>query len=258
MHDETEGLRRPPEWEFWFGVAFFIATLMLAAYLSYGVMGMWRDSGALPVQQLLIHGERRFVSDDEVKQKLLAQGALPSLTQLNVDWVRQQLKELPWVDEVAVRKEWPAQLHVHLVEYKPVARWQGKRLVTQDGRLFEVPDTSQISELPLIEADDELVGDTLAMLAAVSQRTSQPMLQVKKLQVSARQAWRLKLVNDIELILGREQRIARLERFLALLPTLKEAKGVLPLYVDLRYDTGAAVRWPDLDEQGLTQRDGEK
>ena len=258
MHDETEGLRRPPEWEFWFGVAFFIATLVLAAYLSYGVIGMWRDRGALPVQHLLLHGDRRFVSDDEVKRKLLAKGPLPSLTQLNVDWVRRQLKELPWVDEVAVRKEWPAQLHVHLVEYKPVARWREKRLVTQDGRLFEVPDTSKVSDLPLIEADDDLVGDTLAMLAAVSQRTSQPLLQVKTLQVSPRHAWRLKLVNDIELILGREQRIARLERFLALLPTLKQTKAMLPLSVDLRYDTGAAVRWPDFDEQGLTLRDGEK
>lgn len=258
MHDEALSARRPPEWEFWFGVVFFIATLVLGAYLSYGVMGMWRDNDALPVQQLLIHGDRRLVTDQEVKQKLLANGPLPSLTQLKVDEVRAQLQQLPWVDDVAVRKEWPAQLHVHLLEYQPVAKWQNNQMVTKGGRLFSVPDPSRGGRLPQILAEDELVEETLAMLAAVSQRTAQPELQVLQLDVSPRQAWRLKLVNGIELILGREQRIARFERFLSLLPTLQEANEALPLYVDLRYDTGAAVGWPELNQQERTSQDGEK
>lgn len=258
MYDEAQGVRRPPEWEFWFGVVFFIATLVLGAYLSYGVMGLWQDRGALPVQQLLIHGERHFVTDEEVTERLLSQGPLPSLTQLDVDWVRTELKALPWVDDVAVRKEWPAMLHIHLLEYQPVARWQESRMVAKDGRLFKVPDTARANELPLLLASDELVGDALAMLAAVSQRTEQPELQVQEMEVSPRQAWRLKLANQIELELGREQRVERFERFLALLPLLQESQEALPLYVDLRYDTGAAVRWPEMDEQELTSQHGEK
>lgn len=258
MREQHAGAQRLPEWEFWFGVAFFIATLVLALYLAYGAKGLWQDRGALPVQQLLIHGERRYVSDAEVRQKLLVHGPLPSLTQLDVNWVRQQLKELHWVDEVAVRKEWPSQLHVQLVEYHPIARWKENQLVADDGRLFNVPDSSRVSELALIRAEDELVDDAVAMLAAVSQRTSAPELQVQELTISPRRAWRMKLVNQVELLLGREQRVARFERFLSLLPTLKEANNKLPLSVDLRYDTGAAVAWPEPEQQELTSQHGEK
>lgn len=247
MSDEAEGFRDLPEWEFWFGVVFFLATLVGIAYLTYGAIGLWRDSGALPVQQLLIHGERHYVSDEEVRQKLLAEGVLPSLTSLDVDWVQQTLAELPWVDWVTVRKEWPSQLHVYLAEYRPVARWNASRVVSDDGRLFTVPDVSLVNDLPFIDAPDDLVEETLALLQAVNTSTQQAELQIKKLAVSARQAWQIELTNGIELRLGREQRLLRFERFLALLPKLQQTNQALPEYVDLRYDTGAAVRWPEQD-----------
>nr|WP_285817594.1 cell division protein FtsQ/DivIB [Echinimonas agarilytica] len=225
-------------------------------YLVYGAVFVWNDRGALPVQSLQIHGERRFVTDDMVRQKLLANGPLPSLTSLDVNWVRQTLVELPWIKHVSIRKEWPDQLDVHVVEFVPVARWQQHRLVTQGGDLFEVPDTSLVSELPHVDASDGLVDDALKMLAQAKSLTEDTELQIASMVITARHSWTITLANGIELRLGREQALLRFKRFLMLFPTLQLEQQALPEYVDLRYDTGAAVRWPIKDEQGLTPPNG--
>ncbi|GGA74456.1 cell division protein FtsQ [Neiella marina] len=250
--------QRLPEWEFWFGVAFFLVTLVGGLYLAYGAAHVWSDRAALPVQHLRLHGDRQFVSDQMVTEKLLAQGPLPSLTQLDVDWVQQQMVALPWVYKAAVRKEWPDQLSVHVTEFEPVMRWTESRLVSDQGDLFTVPDTSVVAELPMVEATDDLVGDTISMLAATRAATKVADLQVVRMQVTSRQAWTLWLANGIELRLGREQTLTRFERFLALYPTLLEAQRSTPQYVDLRYDTGAAVKWPDESEKGLAEQDGKE
>ncbi|MBD1389961.1 cell division protein FtsQ/DivIB [Neiella sp. HB171785] len=250
--------QRLPEWEFWFGVAFFLVTLVGGLYLAYGAAHVWSDRAALPVQHLRLHGDRRFVSDEMVTEQLLAQGPLPSLTQLDVDWVQQQVVALPWVNKAAVRKEWPDQLSVHVTEFEPVMRWSDSRLVSDQGELFAVPDTSVVAQLPLIEAADELVGDTMSMLAATRAATDKAGLQVIRMKVTSRQAWTLWLANGIELRLGREQTLARFERFLALYPELINEQRSTPQYVDLRYDTGAAVKWPDQTEEGLAEQDGKE
>ncbi|MBW8189538.1 cell division protein FtsQ/DivIB [Neiella marina] len=240
--------RRLPEWEFWFGVAFFIVTLVGGLYLAYGAAHVWSDRAALPVQHLRIHGDRRFVTDTMVTEQLLKQGPLPSLTGLDVDWVQQQITALPWVAQAAVRKEWPDQLSVHVTEYQPVARWTNSRLVSGDGKLFAVPDTGVVAELAQVNAPDDMVAEAMSMLAAVVARTDNPDLQLRQLQITPREAWTVKLTNGIELRLGREQTLARFERFLALYPELLKAQRGTPQYIDLRYDTGAAVKWPDETE----------
>lgn len=240
--------RRLPEWEFWFGVAFFIVTLVGGLYLVYGAVHVWSDRAALPVQHLRIHGERTYVSDAMVTEQLLKQGPLPSLTGLDVDWVQQQVVALPWVVQAAVRKEWPDQLSVHVTEYQPVARWTNSRLVSAQGELFAVPDTSVVAQLPLVEAADDMVADAMAMLAATAARTTDLDLQLIRLRITPREAWTAWLANGIELRLGRENRLERFERFLALYPELIRAQRGTPQYIDLRYDTGASVKWPEQTE----------
>ena len=242
-----------PRWEFWFGVGFFVLTLCGLAGLFVAAQNLWQSADVIPVERLVIHGERRFISNEDVQRKLLAHGALPSFAELDVNKVQQELLQLPWVDDVAVRKEYPDRLHVNIVEFKPIARWQESQAVSNDGRLFNIPNHEVIGYLPLIKADDHLVADAINMLDEVAELTSQPEFQIKELTISARQAWRLVLSNGIELILGKDERKNRLARFFQLLPAILNAQGSLPLYVDLRYDTGAAVAWQQVSQELVSQ-----
>ncbi len=64
--------------------------------------------------------------------------------------------------------------------------------------------------------------------------------------MTARRSWQLTLNNDIKLNLGRGDTMKRPARFIELYPVLQQqaqTDGKEISYVDLRYDSGAAVGW---------------
>lgn len=52
---------------------------------------------------------------------------------LDVNEVQQQLERIPWLRQVTVRKQWPDELKIHLVEYVPYARWNDSQMVDDAG-----------------------------------------------------------------------------------------------------------------------------
>lgn len=77
-------------------------------------------------------------------------------------------------------------------------------------------------------------------------------LDIEELSLSERFAWQVQLVNGIEINLGRQEFIDRLQRFVDVYPLLSEQpKGVS--YVDLRYDTGLAVGWQNETDTNQTK-----
>lgn len=72
--------------------------------------------------------------------------------------------------------------------------------------------------------------------------------KLDRLSLSPRHAWEATLGNGIMLELGREDKMARIQRFINVYPELvKQEKSVAR--VDLRYDTGLAVGWEDAQEE---------
>lgn len=69
----------------------------------------------------------------------------------NVDVIQQQIERLPWIKQASVRKQWPNELKIHLVEYVPVARWNDLRLVDAEGKSFSVPAERTVQQkMPLL------------------------------------------------------------------------------------------------------------
>lgn len=67
-------------------------------------------------------------------------------------------------------------------------------------------------------------------------------MDIAELSLSERFAWQVQLKNGIELNLGRQEFIDRLQRFIDVYPLLTQQEKAVK-YVDLRYDTGVAVGW---------------
>ncbi|HEX5793936.1 MAG TPA: cell division protein FtsQ/DivIB, partial [Rheinheimera sp.] len=56
-------------------------------------------------------------------------------------------------------------------------------------------------------------------------------------------SWQLSLSNGVALKLGREDTLKRVQRFIELYPVISKHKAEAVTEVDLRYDTGIAVRY---------------
>jgi cell division protein FtsQ len=212
--------------------------------LAVLVLGMWGAALALdrPIRQVIVQGPFERVS---VLQIEAAVGDLRNTGFLGVrlDAVRSRLIAIDWVDDAVVRRRWPAELEVFVIEQVPAARWGESGLLNTRGELF-VRDARHVPpELPRLlgpEGAERLVArrylDARATLAAVG-------FDLRTLELDARGSWRMELSNGLELRLGREAFESRLRRFARIAAPLLTPRVTDVGYVDLRYSRGFAVGW---------------
>ena len=92
-----------------------------------------------PLSKLVVTGETHYTTNDDIRQAILSLGAPGTFMSQDVNVIQQQIERLPWIQQVSVRKQWPDELKIHLVEYVPVARWNDLHMVDADGNSFSVP-----------------------------------------------------------------------------------------------------------------------
>ncbi len=120
-------------------------------------------------------------------------------------------------------------------------------MVDVDGNSFSVPsDRTSKQNLPMLYGPEGSENEVLQGYRDMGQVLAKDKFTLKVAAMTARRSWQLTLNNDIKLNLGRGDTMKRLQRFMELYPVLQQqaqTDGKRISYVDLRYDSGAAVGW---------------
>lgn len=229
------------------GMIFLLMVLGTIVWGGWAVIGWMKDASRLPLSKLVVTGERHYTTNDDIRQAILALGAPGTFMTQDVDSIQQQIERLPWIQQASVRKQWPDELKIHLVEYVPVAHWNDSHMVDAEGKSFSVPaERLGKQQLPLLYGPEGSEQDVLEGYRAMSSLLAASRYPLKMAAMTARHSWQLALDNDVRLELGRDDRMGRLQRFIGLYPVLQQqaqAENKRISYVDLRYDTGASVGW---------------
>ncbi|MGE4800950.1 cell division protein FtsQ [Yersinia hibernica] len=226
------------------GLIFLLMVLGTILWGGWVVVGWMKDASRLPLSKLVVTGERHYTTNDDIRQAILALGAPGTFMTQDVNIIQQQIERLPWIQQASVRKQWPDELKIHLVEYVPFARWNDLHMVDEQGRSFSVPsERIGKQKLPLLYGPEGSEQDVLEGYRAMSKVLTANKYQLKMVAMSARHSWQLALDNDVRLELGRDDRMGRLQRFIELYPMLQQQPDKRVSYVDLRYETGASIGW---------------
>lgn len=160
---------------------------------------------------------------------------------VDLEQLRHAFEKLPWVREARVTRRWPDTLVVSFAEHVPLARWNDDALVNRQGEVFVAAlDTP----LPQLAGPLHSSGDVTRAYLAYRQQLAKIGRSVAELKLSPRRAWRLRLDDGSEIMLGRTDASERLARFVQLYPRLVADPQHAPTYVDLRYADGFALRLP--------------
>ena len=229
------------------GILFLLAVVWLLGQLLWQGYQWLRQARAVPLTQVIIHGQLNYLDGDRLRQLARQQGG--NFFTLDVQALQRHLDELPWVDQVRVRKQWPATLHLYVTEQQPVALWNDDLLLNVRGEVFSPGELAGTAlPLPHFYGPEGSERELLQQFYAFERLLQLHQQRIDAMMLSARYAWQLRLANGIQLRLGQKDNMARLHRFLTVLPAIRQsAKGAID-YVDLRYDTGMAVGWKNNDE----------
>jgi cell division protein FtsQ len=212
------------------------------------------DEETLPLRVVKIEGVFQYL-DKEALKGVLAQQLNRNFLAIDIDAIHQDVKGVPWVDQVTVRRKWPDTLMLKVQEHKPLARWSKGGLVNQRGEWF-AGSLSDVVKLPELDGPQDTVSILSSEYLYLNDALKSLGLQASTLTMTRRRAWRLGLDNGLTLQLGRMQVHTRLQRFMKIYQQIIEKQLEKIESVDMRYTNGFAVRWkPGNDIQNNNKGD---
>ncbi|WKD48627.1 cell division protein FtsQ/DivIB [Microbulbifer spongiae] len=230
-----------------FGVTLILA-VSLACGLLYGGHWLRQRLQVVPLgkmdalEQVEVRGVFNAVHEVQLKEILLPY-LQAGFFSVDIRAMQSALLANPWVTSASVRRRWPRGVLVEIAEAQPLAVWGGDRLLVASGALLPRPAHMHVKALPELAGDELLVGQIMTQYQALAGILTSRDMEVKRLSFDDLSGWRLELVSGIELKLGHDALLERVNRFLLLsrgllAPHLHKVAGV-----DTRYGNAVAVQW---------------
>lgn len=227
---------------FYAGLLFFILSVTALLWGGLKVSDWLQQQQTVPVRQVKLYGDFTHIRAAELHQRL-EQQYIGNFFNVHVDQVQDFMQQQPWVYQVAVRKQWPDTLVVVVKEQQPVAIWNSQQLLNKQGEVFTAPLEQLIPVLPELLGPRGSEQDALTMFRHMQTLLAAGQFSIETLGVTERFSWQIQLKNGIALKLGREDTLKRVQRFIDLYPVIKQHSTEQVAEVDLRYDTGIAVKY---------------
>lgn len=227
----------------------FQITIQIVKFTLFGIVVLTclfavnhvKLSSYFPIKQVRVYGADHV--DHQELQNLLLPLVNHGFFAIDVDDIRDRLRQLSWVANVYVKRAWPDEVDVLLREKRPVASWNDETLLSDNGELFSPEQETYPSNLPRLVGPE---GRQIIMLDNFLQinRLLNPLhVKISYLELSAYDSWKLTLDNGIVLQVGYKDILTRIEHFVKVYPKIVGARFAEVEYIDLRYSNGLAVRW---------------
>lgn len=236
------------------GFVFFLIVMLLLLTTYLALKEYYYDSDSLPINTLSIKGDLNDQEISYISNSLATSGLLRNFIKMDVNEIQEAVGKISWVESVAVRKQWPAYLHLAIVKKQPVARWNGnQQLLSTKLGIYDAPEGEDYNSLVLLVGLEYKAKDIYQNYQSFRELLAQVGCGITKVVLTNRQSWELYLDNGIKLIVGRENIEAnemedqdvvlqRVERFTKIYPNIRKNFARIS-YIDLRYDSGMAIGW---------------
>jgi cell division protein FtsQ len=225
-----------------------ILRLLTGGSLAVLVVAMLVAGGSralqIPVERVIVSGDLQQVARERLTERVNS-SLHGGFLSVDLQKIRTSVESLPWVYRVIIKRRWPNSLEVQVVEQLPIARWGDDAYLNHAGELFR-PDT-RLGNVELARLAGPVGSEAdLMRHYKLIQDGLQPLgLQVEQLTKDSRGSLRAQLTGGSELIFGRGDVTAKMQRFSRVyVAQLAQHKGRLRT-IDLRYSHGVAVAWAE-------------
>lgn len=214
--------------------------MLLVIIFTVFYVNKLKQAQYFPIKSVKIFGVRHV--DHQQVQNLVTPFISQGFFAVDVDAIKQKLRQMPWVAETGVRRVWPDKVLITVMEKNPIARWNETTLLSSTGELFS-PEQPNLTELPEFSGPD---GQQVVMAKYYEQINNLliPLhFKISRLELTPSLSWKMILNNGIKLNIGHKDILTRIDHFVKVYPKIVGKRAADVEYVDLRYSNGMAVQW---------------
>ena len=228
----------------WLAGLFFISLVGIIGYelTKERLKSLSIKTASLPIKYVRTEGEFQYLSKDDVKD-ILQPLVVTSFFDADMQAIHSAVSTLPWVDAVTVKRIWPDAIDIKVHEKQPFARWGKGALITESGVIFMPNINILIQNLITVTGPELQQVKVLEIMKGIKTALDDHSMELAEFNVSDRWAWKIKLVTGMEILLGQDEQLKKLKRFLRTLTVLTQGQLDAMAVVDLRYPNGYAVSW---------------
>ena len=192
--------------------------------------------------------------------------------------IEKKIKDVPWVYEVSVRRQWPSTLVVEIEEVQPIAEWGEDQWLNSNGDL--VQRESWEGDLPLLSGPESMQEMVWGAFQKWHGMFAAHGLSLDKLVFDERELWYLTLsltalaldrnaiasepdkselshAAEVTMIVDNSDATARIRRLISALNTQLIAEFPGMKSIDLRYPNGFAINWIKQSPENKTLTESE-
>lgn len=215
--------------------------LMLLLIVSVLFVNKIKEINQFPIKQVKVYGVNHLAEEEvqHVMTPLVSKGFFA----VEVESIKDQISQLPWVSDVSVRRVWPDQVIVAISERKPVALWNENSLLSSNGEIFS-PDASTFPKrLPHFVGPEGEQIHMLEFYSRIDHSLSPLHLKIAQLELTPYLSWNVTFDSGMIVHVGYKDVLTRINHFVKVYRKIVGERGANVDYVDLRYPNGLAVRW---------------
>lgn len=224
------------------------AILVLLVVLFFGWAGVEiHKPDTLPIKKIHALGTFSMV-DETMLRNVIADSIDGGYFAVNVLEVQKAVESLAWVNSASVSRIWPDTISIKVVEEQVTALWAKGGLVNQQGAIILPLQETYPAELPVFEGPVGMERNMTEFYKNAKQIIEPLGIEIVALKLDSRGAYVIELNNDVELLLGREHKQSRLERFARVYRKVLASRADEIARIDMRYSNGLAVGWRKLNQ----------
>lgn len=197
-----------------------------------------------PVDEVRVEGSFHFVSR-EAATDLISSAIDDKFVDLDIAQLKQKIEQHSWIERAVITRSLPSALVVTLVEQVPIARWGDSGFLNQRGEVIYTDETQLLSDLPELNGREQQSARIMQQYQDVSRLLRSRNLSISRLWVDELSTWRITLAQGVELVLGKDALVKKIQRFLLVYDEYLMQQFAAVVRVDLRYTNGLAVAWSD-------------
>jgi cell division protein FtsQ len=219
---------------------FKISIALMTCFFSYQLLTNILNQ---PVTSISIEGSFQQVKSNQI-EGVISEHLDKGFLNINIADIQKDILKMKWIDKVSIRKKWPGKLEINVFEHTPVARWGERGLLNDKGILFiEIENINHIPDLVYLFGPEGTSMEVAERYFYLRDHLIPLGMNVKRVFVSPRGAWEIKLYNGININFGREELDDKVNIFIDIARNIISQQSDDIESIDMRYDSGFTILW---------------